>query len=213
MPEAGVGEPEPEPVSPRARTAAERRAAAEERRARRAAVTDAAVVLDAAAAFLAVRPRSVEETRRRLQHLGYPASLCDEVVERLASLGYLDDRAFAQAWVESRDRARPRGSTALRRELQRKGVPDDIVREVLEARAEAAGADDADAPGSGDADHEAARRLLDRRAASLRREADPRRRRQRAYALLARHGFSPDVCREVALGLDHEPDEGRVRGV
>ena len=30
------------------------------------------------------------------------------------------------------------------------------------------------------------------------READPRRRRQRAYALLARSGFSPDVCSAVS---------------
>jgi hypothetical protein len=33
---------------------------------------------------------------------------------------------------------------------------------------------------------------------SLARVADPRQRRARAYALLARNGFDPDVCREVA---------------
>jgi SOS response regulatory protein OraA/RecX len=44
----------------------------------------------------------------------------------------------------------------------------------------------------------AARRLLERRGAGLRREPDARRRRHKAYALLARHGFSPDVCAAVA---------------
>ena len=38
----------------------------------------------------------------------------DQVVERLVDIGYLDDRAFARAWVESRDRSRPRGANALR---------------------------------------------------------------------------------------------------
>jgi hypothetical protein len=35
----------------------------------------------------------------------------------------------------------------------------------------------------------------------LERETDPRRRRQRTYALLARHGFPPDVCRRVAADV------------
>ncbi|MEX1343629.1 MAG: regulatory protein RecX [Candidatus Limnocylindrales bacterium] len=191
----------------RARSAQERREAAAARRARRAAVTDPDAVMEAAAAFLAVRSRSVDETRKRLVHLGYPATLVEEVLERLVRLGYLDDAAFARAWVESRDRARPRGAVALRRELQRKGVPDEIIAEVLEARHAAS---DSAADGTGeprDPDRTAALRLLDRRASSLRREADPRRRRQKAYALLARNGFAPDVCHEVASTVaDDEPE-------
>lgn len=195
-------------MATRARTAKERREAAEARRARRAEVTDPDIVMEAAAGLLAVRSRSVEETRRRLLQLGYPAQLCEQVVGRLVTLGYLDDHAFARAWVESRDRARPRGEVALRRELQQKGVADDTVAEVLAEReltaTEHALTDPEAEPG---ADREAARRLLDRRASSLRREADPRRRRQKAYALLARNGFSPDVCHEVAATVvEDDPD-------
>ena len=47
-------------------------------------------------------------------------------------------------------------------------------------------------------DRDAAQRLLERNMRSLARVADPRQRRARAYALLARNGFDPDVCREVA---------------
>ncbi len=183
----------------RARTAQERREAAEARRARRAAVTDPDVVMAAAAAFLAVRSRSSEETRRRLRHLGYPHGLCDQVVDRLEQLGYLDDHEFARAWVESRDRARPRGAVALRRELQLKGVSDAIIAAVLEGRGQATGA--GTPPDGSDADREAARKLLSKRFRSLAREPDAYRRRQRAYALLARNGFAPDVCQEVAAAL------------
>ena len=59
-------------VSARTASYAERRARADARRAERATIEDASVVLEAAATFLAVRPRSVDETRRRLRHLGYP---------------------------------------------------------------------------------------------------------------------------------------------
>lgn len=183
-------------------SAQDKRNAAQARRARRAEVTDADVIMEAAAAFLAVRPRSVAETRRRLRHLGYPSPLCDEVVDRLVDLGYLDDRAFASAWVESRDRARPRGVVALRQELQQKGVPRDIVDEILADRSEIAVRSGLIADGSsGSADVLAARRLLERRTSTLHREVDPRRRRHKAYALLARHGFTPDVCQEVASSL------------
>ena len=192
----------------RARTGRERREAAEVRRSRRAEVTDAGVVMEAAAVFLSVRSRSVEETRRRLNHLGYPAVLVDQVVERLVALEYLDDAAFARAWVESRDRAQPRGEVALRRELQLKGVPDDTIADVLARRAESAveRADPDDEP-LFDADREAAHKLLAKRASALGREDDPRRRRQKAYALLARNGFTPDVCHEVAGSVTRDDPE------
>ena len=51
----------------------------------------------------------------------YPAELVEGALDRLLELGVLDDRAFASAWVESSDRARPRGETALRRELISRG--------------------------------------------------------------------------------------------
>ena len=169
--------------------------------------------MEAAAAFLAARSRSVEETRRRLRQLGYPTALCDRVVERLVDVRYLDDEAFARAWVESRDRARPRGTLALRRELRLKGVSEATIADVLAERGSAASVDPGSALDAAEGpDHRAARRLLERRVAALRREPDPRRRRQRAFALLARHGFSPDVCSEVAatFEMDAGPTDAHV---
>lgn len=152
--------------------------------------------MDAAAIFLGVRPRSVAETRRRLLHLGYPQALVDGVVERLIEMDYLDDAAFARAWIESRDRARPRGEMALRRELGMKGVPRLVVDEVLTERVGAAGA--------ADPNRTAAVALLARRRAALERETDPARKRQKAYALLARYGFDPETCREAAASFAAE---------
>jgi regulatory protein len=182
---------------------AERKAAAAERLERRGAVDDPAVVMEAAASFLSVRPRSVAETRRRLRHLGYPHALVDTVLERLTEMGYLDDAAFATAWVESRDRSKPRGEGALRRELAIKGVDRETVVSVLEARAVP---DDGADPSAPSPDRVAAERLVDRKRSALLRETDPRKRAHKAYALLARNGFAPDVCREVAATLDAAED-------
>src|SRR4051812_17458260 len=105
-----------------------------ERREERSQVEDPAAVLEAGARFLEARPRSVGEGRRKLARLGYRPELVAGAVERLTQLGFLDDEAFARALVESRDRAKPRGEHALRRELGLKGVDKAIVDVVLADR-------------------------------------------------------------------------------
>jgi len=52
------------------------------------------------------------------------------------------------------------------------------------------------------ADQARAERLLARHMRAISRVADPRQRRQRAYALLARNGFDAEICRTVAVGLE-----------
>jgi regulatory protein len=182
-----------------------RRVSHAERRERRAAVDDPAVVLEAAARFLEPRARSVAEVRRRLTGAGYKPELVDGAIDRLLEFGMLDDEAFARAWVESRDRARPRGERAIRKELGLKGVDRSTIDLVLSERREAVGVPGDDGE-TASPDRSAAERLLARHSRSLARVADPRQRRQRAYALLARNGFDPEVCRTVAATVDAETD-------
>lgn len=191
-------------MNPRARggRGGDRAARAAELRARRAAIDDPQVVLEAAAAFLAVRPRSVSETRTRLRHLGYAESVIEIALGELLQLGYLDDEAFGRSWVESRDRAHPRGEAALRRELRLKGLTAETIAGLLTERV------DARPEGDGRPDLEAARSLLERRGRALAREPNVARRRQRAYALLARNGFDPDTCREAIAGVSLDTSDG-----
>jgi regulatory protein len=184
-----------------------RRASFAERRERRAEVEDPAVVLEAAARFLEPRARSVVEVRRRLVGAGYRPELVEGAIERMLELGMLDDAAFARAWVESRDRARPRGERAMRQELALKGVDRETVDLLLDERRDAAAGLDPDGAVTS-ADRVGAERLLARNLRSLARVADPRQRRQRAYALLARNGFDPETCRSVAATVDDEPGDG-----
>jgi regulatory protein len=170
-----------------------------ERRERHAAVDDPAVVLEAAARFLEARPRSVAEVRRRLRSAGYRADLVEGAIARMGDLGVLDDEAFARAWIESRDRARPRGERALREELRLKGIDRELIDRLLDERRAGHGAPPPD--------RAAAERLIERHARTLDRIADPRRRRERAYALLARNGFDPETCRDVAARVTARDEE------
>jgi SOS response regulatory protein OraA/RecX len=189
------GEREPWRRSRSGRGARPERETRAERRERRATIDDPALVLEAAARFLEVRARSVAEVRRRLGQAGYRADLVDGAIGRLTELGMLDDATFARAWIESRDRARPRGEIALRRELALKGVDRTVVDELLEERR-----DSGDAVAGG-VDLAAAERLLARHERVLARETDPRSRRRRAYALLARNGFDPSTSSAASAAL------------
>jgi regulatory protein len=162
-----------------------------EKRARHAEIDDPELILAAAVRFLEVRQRSVAEVRRRLTQTGYRSELVDGAIERLLGLGILDDAAFAQTWVESRDRASPRGERALRRELQVKGIDREIVDGSMEARRPHPG-------GADDPDVAAAEALMQRHASALARIGDSRKRRQRAYVLLARHGFDSEIASTLA---------------
>ena len=57
------------------------------------------------------------------------------------------------------------------------------------------------APERGDPDEAAAAKLLERRRRDLERVADPRKRRARAYALLARNGFGPEIASRLSAGF------------
>lgn len=84
-------------------------------------------VLDRAALFLAARPRSRAEVRRRLlrpspRRAPPPEDLVERALDRLERMGYLDDAAFAAYWAEQRERFSPRSARAIRQELRQRGV-------------------------------------------------------------------------------------------
>ena len=57
----------------------------------------------------------------------------------------------------------------------------------------------------------AALRLLAKRRAALLRIAEVRERRGRAYGLLARNGFDPEVCREATIRFLDSVSAGDAR--
>ena len=151
--------------------------------------------MSAALRLLSYRPRSETELRQRLARRGAPPALIDSTIQRLRELGLVDDAAFARSWVESRERASPRGQRLLRQELRAKGVNSDALREVVE------GVDDA----------EAALRASARRAASL--SGLPQEEfRRRLGDFLRRRGFDYETIRLTVERRWRELAEGRDDG-
>lgn len=81
--------------------------------------------------YLGYRPRSTAEVSRYLRDKGFHEQVSEQVTMRLRRAGLLDDRAFAQYWVENRETFRPRGRRLLRQELRQKGISEELIAEVL----------------------------------------------------------------------------------
>ena len=84
--------------------------------------------------FLSYRPRSSAEVRQNLSKRGISETLIEETLNRLQNTGLVNDEAFARSWVENRNTFRPRGKPALRMELRRKGLSDEIVQSILDTQ-------------------------------------------------------------------------------
>jgi len=86
---------------------------------------------DRTLSYLAYRPRSSAELKRYLREKQVSTEASEQVLERLRGAGLLDDRAFAQYWVENRETFKPRGRRLLRQELRQKGIDYELIAEAL----------------------------------------------------------------------------------
>jgi regulatory protein len=139
-----------------------------------------AVALD----LLARKPWSRRDLTGRLRRRGAPPDVADAVVAELEARGYVDDRAFAAAWAESRARGRSLGRARLREELRARGV----ARPLIEA-AIARAFEDTD-------ELTRAQGAAVRRLVALRRRA-PDQAVRRLHDYLRRRGYPGDVVRQV----------------
>ena len=114
--------------------------------------------------------------------------LIEEVVSKLKGLNYVDDEVFVSWWIEQRIRFRPRGKFLLRSELCAKGIDRDLIETKL-------------AEYSLDDEVSWAKRVLEKKIPHY-EELEPRRRKEKLSACLARRGFSWEVVeRALASSL------------
>ena len=146
--------------------------------------------------FLGYRARSSHEIRERLKSREeWGDETIARVLEKLAALNLVSDRDFAQSWIESRSRSKPRGSRALRQELRQKGVG----REDIEAALQEAVPDD-------QAEIENALAALQSKARQW-EKLEGREREQKMLGFLQRRGFSFGVGKSAIKKLDEPEDE------
>ncbi len=144
-------------------------------------------------------PKTRQQLADLLAQRDIPEDAATTVLDRFTEVGLIDDAAFARAWVNSRQAGRGLARRALSAELRAKGVDSEVAAEAVEM------VDDED-------ERVAARRLVERRAGSMRR-LDRATATRRLMGMLARKGYNGGlaaaVVREVLdeVGAAEEADE------
>jgi regulatory protein len=86
---------------------------------------------DKAVELLALRPHFRRELATKLAQRRFPPEEVIAALDRLTEQGYLDDRATARRFVESRVELRGEGRHRLRGELLKRGVAAGLAEETL----------------------------------------------------------------------------------
>lgn len=99
--------------------------------AERADSDPAAAARDICLRLLTARPRSRTELGEAMRRKGIPADVAEAVLDRYGEAGLVDDVAYADAVVRSGHAHRGLGRRALRAELRRKGVDEDVAQQAI----------------------------------------------------------------------------------
>ncbi len=139
--------------------------------------------LEYAVKQLTYRALSRKLLKEKLIEKGHDEDASDYAVRRLEELKLLDDKSYAEAMVRSYMR-KGYGAMRIRNELRKKGVPDE----------------DADAAMTGyKPNNERIKTLLDKR---LKGDFSDRKEVQKAFAALARRGFSYSEIKAVISEIE-----------
>ncbi len=131
------------------------------------------------------------ELFQKLRRADHPTPSIDKALDKLQSLGLIDDLAFGRALLRELQLRKPAGPRLLRSKFMQKGLDRALIEQLLSEHEQ---------------DHDdtaAALKLAQSKQASLAR-LDPQKAKQRLWGMLARRGFHSDTISEVMQKLQQE---------
>jgi regulatory protein len=134
--------------------------------------------LDLAHRAVGRRERTISELRAVLERKRVGPGAIDAAVAELCEEGLLDDARYARRFAEDKRELERWGSERIARDLQRRGIPPDLIEATV-------------ADHSREAELATALLLLERRLATPPRDD---RERDRAWRLLVRRGFASEIA-------------------
>ncbi len=132
---------------------------------------------------LNLMPRSRMELAKKMADKGVPSEVTEVVLDRLADVGLVDDRAYAELFVRSKTRGKKLARRSLRMELVKRGIDPEIISEAL-------------TPVTDDLEIEMANELVEKKLRSL-SSVESHVAKRRLSGLLARKGYSSSVIMRV----------------
>jgi regulatory protein len=130
--------------------------------------------------LLKFRLRSEKEILLRLKKKGFSSGVASEVIAFLKEKQFIDDNAFAKAWINSRLK-RTYGLRRIKQELKQKGIDNQVIETQLLNL------------GDSYTEAEIVENLIKGKLSKL-KGLDPDVARRRIYGYLIRRGFSPEIA-------------------
>jgi regulatory protein len=126
------------------------------------------------------RDRTVAELRTFLERKRVEPDAIADAVEELTAAGFLDDARYARRFAEDKRDLERWGSERIARDLHRRGIAPDLIEQAVQDR-------------SREAELATALLLLEQRLPPPRDDRE----RDRAWRLLVRRGYDPDIAYEA----------------
>lgn len=70
--------------------------------------------------------------KKKMEGREQQKELIDKVIKRLLELKYLDDESYSTDYINEKVKFRPKGKFLLKRELKLKGIPEEVIDNILE---------------------------------------------------------------------------------
>ncbi len=143
--------------------------------------------LDRALEYISVSMHTENQIRKYLSKKGYLQDVVEYVIGKMKEYGYLDDGAYARAYVESVQKRK--GRRLIESELRNKGVSKEKIEEALEGIS---------------GEEETASLILQK---YLKGKPLDRKTLQKGYAYLIGKGFDYDTARDALRSLGEEDED------
>ena len=137
--------------------------------------------------LLKFRQRSTKEISQRLKQKHFEDSIIKETIAFLKDHAFIDDAAFARAWIDSRLK-KPLGIKRIKEELRIKGIDNNIIdSNINQIRRDYS-------------EEEVVSRIAADRLSRL-KGIEPQKAKRRLFSYLLRRGFSLDVISDTLAQL------------
>ena len=138
------------------------------------------------------RERTVAELRTFLERKRVEPVAIDGAVAELTAAGFLDDARYARRFADDKRELERWGTERIARDLRRRGIAPDLIETVIADRGR-------------EAELRTALLLLEQRVRPPRTDRD----RDRAWRLLVRRGYEPEIAYEAVRRHERAGDDER----
>lgn len=141
--------------------------------------------------MLAATPKSRKNLQQKLEQKGFDRNVLESTLARLERQGLLNDRTFALSLYQSLSSYRPSGRKRIAYELEKRGIEETHIQEILEKY-------------SPEEERNKAIELAWQKHERW-KNLEPVKRKKKIYDFLVRRGFDFSLSRDVVREVERNP--------